>query len=263
MQIDEIAARLTEERERLGYTKAAFARLVGVSSEAMRLIEAGKSDFKASLLAASASAGADVQYILTGVRSRNTESVEGAVGYTKNIIQGGVSGVGFAQNGSNVQVINTTRLTQKTTAVTNPGAEHITPEQRVVLKDLVDQVVEREAALKKTPKTHRAVWAALNKHCGVPTYPLIKVADFDKARKYLHMWIGRLNAAPSAPVVDGDAWRKRHYAYIKVNSKDPSEAQALRNYMARKFDVDSLTLLANDELEAVYRYVAQRKRSKK
>jgi len=258
MDAVDIGVRLVEERERVGYNQTSFARVIGISRVALRSIEEGKSDFKMSVLIAAAAAGVDVQYVLTGVRSNNTDFVAEKIGLDRTVINGNISGVGIAQSGSNVQVNFTSKITHKTKAVTNPGVEHITIEQRAILKELVDQVVEHEKTLKESPKSHRAVWSSLNKHCNSPTYHLIRSADFEKARKFLRMWIGRLNSSASAPVKVGDAWRKRYYAYIKANTKDPADTAALKTYMQKNYKADSLTQLANDELEAVYRYVAGR-----
>lgn len=267
MQLDEIADRFAEERIRLGYNRVAFARLLGISTEGLRLIEAGQSEFKVTVLTSAASTGVDVQYILTGVRSQNTKAVTDQIGYEKQAVTGEISGVGIAQTGANVQIntnhITTEKVINRTVAVTKPGEEHISLSQRSILKELVDQVAEKEGILKKNPKTHRAIWASLNKHCSVNTYTLIASSDFEKARKYLHMWLGRLNAAPSASVKDGDSWRKQRYKYIKVNSKDTDDAAALTLYMSRNFNgATSLTQLSDDELDRIYRYVAGR-RSKK
>ncbi len=87
---------------------------------------------------------------------------------------------------------------------------------------------------------------------------MIPLEKFPKAKKYLLEWVGRLNSMPSAPVKDGDEWRKRKYAYIKVNTKnDPA---ALNAYISKNFGVTSLTELSNEELERVYRYAASRKK---
>ena len=149
------------------------------------------------------------------------------------------------------------RPIEKTIAEVRPGDEHISDEQAAALHTLVDKVVEVEQRLKAKPRGHRAVWGALNSHCGVPAYRLIRTGDFTKAQSYLHQWIGRLDSMPSAPVKDGDAWRKRKYAYIKINSKD--DPQAVDRYVARNYKASSLTELDNAQLEQVYRYVASRK----
>ena len=123
--------------------------------------------------------------------------------------------------------------------------------------DLVEKIVETETKLKKKPRTFQSVWGALNAHCKVPSYRLIKAKDFQQAQMYLHQWIGRLDSMATAPVKDGDAWRKRKYAYIKINSKD--DPTVVDRYIAKNFKASSLTELSNDELEQAYRYVAGRK----
>ena len=242
------------------YSQVAYARSIGISTEALRKIEIGKSLCKADTLARAASIGADIQYILTGVRSTNIDAVSRIVGYEGGIKIDNVVGIGYINSNSGQIQISPRNITK---AITRPGDEHITVEQRAILKDLVDKIVETEATLKKAPKSHRAVWASLNAHCRVNTYTLIAATDFEKARKFLHQWLGRLNSSASAPVKDGDNWRKRHYAYIKINTKDPVDAEAVATYMARKFKAESLTDLSNDELDAVYKYVAGRRNKRR
>jgi hypothetical protein len=151
----------------------------------------------------------------------------------------------------------------RATVPTSPGVDHITDPQKVVLKDLVDEIVATEARLKESPASYTAVWKSLNKKCGVSTYHLIALENFDGARVYLNSWLGRLNSMRSAPVKNGDAWRKKKYAYIKINSKQPDDAKALAVYIKRNFKADSITELANDELERVYRYVAGRRNKRR
>jgi hypothetical protein len=126
------------------------------------------------------------------------------------------------------------------------------------LHRLKDEIIRLEKVIKKTPISHQGVWSALNKSMKVGAMRMIPLEKFPKAEKYLREWIGRLNSMPSTPVKDGDAWRKRKYAYIKINSKN--DAEVIDGYVLKKFDVTSLTELSNDELEKVYRYVASRKK---
>lgn len=142
-----------------------------------------------------------------------------------------------------------------------PGVVHITEEHRRILKRLVGDIGETEGRLKKSPKVYGAVYAALFKRFeGVNKLEQIPLSGFDEARSYLHQWLGRLNSMPSAPVKNVDDWRKRRYAFIKVNTKADEDAAALTSYIKRNFSAESLTELSNDELEKAYRYVAQRKR---
>jgi len=64
-----INERLREERERLGFNQTDFAGLGDASLRSQIEWEKGKAFPNAKVLAAIAEAGADVQYILTGIRS--------------------------------------------------------------------------------------------------------------------------------------------------------------------------------------------------
>lgn len=249
----EISLRLTEERTRAGFTQADMARQLGVSRETMRKWEAGLAPVGSEALSKAYSLGIDVQYVLTGVRAVRAPT-------EPSMTTGAVSGgVGIATGNANVQFITTTKHITRTRPVIQAGSEHISDCQASALAALVNEIVETEAKLKEKGGSHRAVWAALNRHCGVTQYRLIPAASFDRARKYLNSWMGRLHAMASAPIKDGDSWRKRHYAYIKINSKDAEARAALERYLADHFSASSITELSNPDLERVYRYVASRR----
>ena len=63
-----ISSLLKEERKRLNLTQAEVASIVGVNRETWSRYESNKLMPGTEVLAAIAAAGADVQYILTGVR---------------------------------------------------------------------------------------------------------------------------------------------------------------------------------------------------
>ncbi len=65
-----IGKRLREERERLGMSQPAFAAVVGTTKQTLFSWESGKTAPDGFQLAAFATAGADVLYILTGQRSQ-------------------------------------------------------------------------------------------------------------------------------------------------------------------------------------------------
>ena len=171
-----------------------------------------------------------------------------------------VQGTGNIVAFGDVHVFQPAPKAPRPLVITKPGVEHISIGQRAKLMALVNQIVETEAKLKKRPRSHSAVWGPLKPHCGVTSYHLIPSERFEKARKYLNTALGRLNAMPSAPVKNGDAWRRNKYAYIKINSKDPLDAAALSDYIKTNFAADSISELANDELERAYRYIASRRR---
>lgn len=64
-----IYGRLREERERLGFTQAAFGAIGGVSVRAQNNYEKGDRAPDVNYLASVAKVGVDIQYIITGVRS--------------------------------------------------------------------------------------------------------------------------------------------------------------------------------------------------
>lgn len=63
-----IGDRLREEREQLGFNQTAFGAIGGVQKQAQLKYEKGERFPGADYLAAVAKVGADVQYIVTGIR---------------------------------------------------------------------------------------------------------------------------------------------------------------------------------------------------
>lgn len=266
----EIAHRLIEERGRLGYSQVSFANQLDISREGLRLYEMGQRGIGAEFLAKAAMLGADVQYILTGIKSQNREEVSEslqheAVASLQPVItvspQGTANVVQFAQNGSAINMVSTQKHVVNTRVEVKSGDEHITEEQAARLTALMKQVVELEARVKKKPCTIQSVWGKLNAHCNVTRYRLIPHDRFDKAEKFLRQWIGRLNSQPMAAISDNLEWRKRRYAYIKINTKG-DDAEWLESYLWKNFKAESLAVLSDDELDRTYRAVASRKRRK-
>ena len=70
-----IGKRLREERERLGLSQPAFAAVAGTTKQTLFSWETGKTAPDGFQLAALAASGADVLYILTGVRSPLAQSI--------------------------------------------------------------------------------------------------------------------------------------------------------------------------------------------
>lgn len=257
----DMAIRLVEERSRRGYSQADFARQMDISREGLRRYEMGQREIGTEFLARAAGFGIDVQYVLTGVRSRNVEAAEMAASPSLSISEhGSANVVQVAHPGSTINIHHNPKVVNRTVAKVAPGAEHITEGQAAILTRLVNDVVQLESLQRKSPKSHRAVWAALNAHCGVTSYRLISLDHFEKAETYLRKWLGRLNSMPSAPVKDNEAWRKRKYAYIKINTKDELNSSWLSTYLRKNFNVESIAELSDEDLDRTYRAVASRKR---
>jgi len=142
--------------------------------------------------------------------------------------------------------------------VVQPGPQHISETQRARLKGLVDDIVKAEA-LRRHPKTHAAVWKALNAKVKTPSYHLIRAEDYARAETFLRQWIGRLSAMKSAPKKLPD-WRKRKYAYIHTSVKQMGAAARLEALLADRYGVESLKNLSDTDLAAAYQVVAGWKR---
>lgn len=257
----DIATRLIEERGRTGYSQADFARQLDISREGLRLYEMGQRAISAEFIAKSAALGVDVQYVLTGIRSKNLEeatkantpeqSISVNSGSSANVVQ-------FAQSGANIKfgdTVHTQKHTTKVTAEVKPCVDHISETQAAALHRLVKEVVDLESKYRQNPASFKSVWAALNSHCGVTRYRLIPNNYYDKAEKYLRQWIGRLSSQKRA--IGDDETRKRKYAYIKINTQ--SDSAWLATYLNR-FNATSLTELDDEQLLKTYRAVAARKR---
>ena len=149
----------------------------------------------------------------------------------------------------------------KVKAVVPVGPEHITNEQRVLLKNLVADVVRLESIARREPKSFASVWSSLNKKCKASEYKLILRKDFPKAEKYLREWIGRLSSTKTAQRKDVD-WRKRKYNYIHTNCKQFGLGPKMREFIRQRFQTDSqsLTELDNEQLTVVYNAVARWKK---
>ncbi|MBK0032708.1 helix-turn-helix transcriptional regulator [Erwinia sp. S43] len=65
----QLGDRLRQERERLGFTQTEMAKIGGVAFRTYCDYEAGKTEPKSSLLEALHVAGADVLFIITGLKS--------------------------------------------------------------------------------------------------------------------------------------------------------------------------------------------------
>lgn len=252
---EDVAIRMIEERARLGYSQSDFARQLEVSTETIRRYENGQREAGVEFLAKAAGLGTDVQYVLTGVKSDNLKQAEKATQPLVHIESGGKANVIQGVSGG---VINfAERNVTQVKAEVKPNDEHISDEQAFKLKRLVNDIVEMEQSVRQKSKSHVAVWSALNAHMRVTRYRLIPFEKYEKAEKYLRMWIGRLNSAKSAPKKNNNEWRNRKYAYIKINTRETPEW--LNNYLAKSFDTDSLTELSDKELDKVYRAVSSKK----
>lgn len=140
------------------------------------------------------------------------------------------------------------------------GAE-ISESQVYALQRLMDEIVAVEAKVKRKPRTYAAVRGAFKTRFKLASYRRLPAARFDEAVSYLRQTLGRLSAGRSAPAKLGPAWRKRQYAYIKINTQGLEDW--LADYLQRKFDATSIADLSDADLKQTYSAVASKKRGRR
>lgn len=257
----QIAERFTEERERLRFSQSDLANKLGVSREGLRKNEIGATALNADTLAIAVELGFDIQYVLSGIRSKNLEDVEKEVGAHVHIQSGGTGNVvQHAQAGSTINMVSTQKHITRTTVKTDPDGTHISVAQQAKIQRLVDDIVELESRVKKEPKTYRAVWSTLNRRFQVPSYKLIPLEYYDDVEKYLRQWIGRLNNTKMSAITDNDKHRSRRYAFIHTNLPIVTE-EWFRSYLHKNFKVSSMKDLNDSDLEKAYQAVSRKKRT--
>lgn len=156
--------------------------------------------------------------------------------------------------GNGNTVVKTESYRPKIKVEYHPDDGHITPEQAATLKRLVGEIVEAETVLKQRPKSFGAVYSALNQRFRVNTYLLIPREDYDQAERYLRSWLGRLSSARSAPKKDPN-WRDRKRKFIFANTKGVLDDRR-KTYMLGRFGTESFSVLDDEQVEQLYRAVA-------
>jgi transcriptional regulator with XRE-family HTH domain len=135
----------------------------------------------------------------------------------------------------------------------------LTEEQAARLQLLVDDIVNLEKTVKRSPKSHAAVWNALKRKFKVAYYRKIGEEDFQKAELYLMMWRGRLTK-PSRKKTP-DSYRKRRYASIFSRAKNQLgwTKEEVDNFIFAQYGVSSIRNLSDDQLERLYSKIMGKK----
>ena len=128
----------------------------------------------------------------------------------------------------------------------------LTEEQAARLKELVDDIVNLEKTVKRSPKSHAAVYNALKRYFKVAYYRKIRQEDFKKAELYLMRWRGRLTKPLKRK--EPDAYRKRRYASIfsRLKNQFGWTKNQVDKYILTEFGVPSIRDLTDDQLERLY-----------
>ncbi|WP_439640105.1 hypothetical protein [Nevskia sp.] len=136
--------------------------------------------------------------------------------------------------------------------------EHHSPLYGVPAAQLVNEIVTVEAAVKRDPRGHAAVWGAMRRKFKYSTLPLMPARQGEEAEAYLREQIGRLMSAKSAPAKVPD-YRLKRYRSIHSRVKELGLEDWKVSYLAEHFGAGSLTELTDADLERFYRAVFSKK----
>ena len=128
----------------------------------------------------------------------------------------------------------------------------LTEEQAAKLHVLVDEIINLEKTVRRSPRTHAAVWNALKRKFKVAYYRKIKEEDFEKARLYLMMWRGRLTKPLSKK--SPDSYRKIMYGKIFAIAKNELgwTKEEVDSFIFSSYQVNSIKKLDPNQLGSLY-----------
>ena len=122
-----------------------------------------------------------------------------------------------ASAGRDVNIAHT--ITHRQIVEAKPGTENISQKQCLTLRELIVDIVEASKTGKRKPVTFPQAYVALHKACGVVSYKLIPLEQFDYARDYLYKWRGRITASRMAKRAHPEQRRDQDVRYINAKAK--------------------------------------------
>lgn len=149
------------------------------------------------------------------------------------------------------------RLVRRTVVKTGDGT--VSAQQKAELRRLIDEWMDRRAAIRRTKLSYGAAWSAFNKAMRVNSYHELPARDIDRACAWLRRQIGILGSMPSAPRRIPNL-RANRIAAIKARcAKQLGDERAYLPYIAKHFRSTSLTELDDSQIERLYRYVMRKR----
>ena len=181
------------------------------------------------------------------VRKKTTDII------TINITAGNGDGHGIGNT-----IIKTEKVVHKPKIQVKTGDGVVTAEQKARIQQLVKDWISTHDAVKQTKLTPAAAWSITNKQAGVNSYHEIPAEKFDKIEKWLLKQIALVNAMPSAKK-KSSTWRATRIKGIQSRCNELGMQVKRKEYMKKYFGKDSLTMLSDDDVEKVYRWVMSQK----
>lgn len=184
--------------------------------------------------------------------SNSSQQINGDVG----IIGDGATGNVIIQN----LHINSGQRTRQTIPPVIPEGS-ISEAQAARLKELIGEWVTTHNQIKKRELTHQSAWLKLNGRIRVATYRATPASKFAEQETWLLQQAAILRSMASAPAKD-DSWRADKIKAIKTRAtRTLGDGDIYKPYIKKNFGVNSLTELANDQLQRTYTYVFGKKKT--
>jgi hypothetical protein len=161
-------------------------------------------------------------------------------------------------NTTTVNHFNTEKVIHRPKIEVKTGDGVISAAQKARLQQLVKDWIEIYDAVHVKKKSFGAAWGAVNKRADVNSYHEIPAEKFEAIEKWLLVQIGIKNSMPSAKK-KSTTWRNGRIKGIQSRCNELGIQDKRKEYMKKTFGQDSLTLLSDDDVDKVYRWVMSKK----
>lgn len=157
-------------------------------------------------------------------------------------------------NGNTVTHYHEPAVVQRKTYV-KTGDGVLDAAQKAKINALIKEWAATRDAVRKSKAEISTLRYAFNTYMNVNSYHEIKQEDFDKALRWLYRQTGIINSMPSAATKNPN-WRNKRYASIKAKCRDlEGGLDRQKIYIKEKYGANSLTELADEQLEASYHHI--------
>jgi len=171
---------------------------------------------------------------------------------------GAVIGQMAAGDIHNHTTYNTEKVIQRPKVEVKTGDGVVSAEQKARLQQLVKDWIDIYNAVHVQKKTFGAAWGAVNKQVNVNSYHEIPADKFEAVEKWLMRQIAIKNSMPSAKK-KSTVWRNGRIRGIQSRCNELGIQDKRKAYMLKTFGQESLTMLSDDDVDKVYRWVMGKK----
>lgn len=164
----------------------------------------------------------------------------------------------IVHNNTIVNHFNAEKVIRRPKIEVKTGDGVITAQQKSRLQQLVKDWIDIHDAVHVKKKSFGSAWSAVNKRADVNSYHEIPADKFEAIEKWLLVQIGIKNSMPSAKK-KSSTWRNGRIKGIQSRCNQLGIQDKRKEYMKKTFGQDSLTMLSDEDVDKVYRWVMSKK----